>query len=103
MQHDPDLIFKALANPVRRQILEWLKHPAQYFAAHTYRVIDDQIWVCAGQFDLISPLSQSTMSKHLSILQQAGLIQSLKHGQWCYFTRNEALIADYLQFLQQTL
>ena len=103
MQLDPDLIFKALANPVRRQILEWLKHPEQYFAAQTYRLIDDHIWVCAGQFDLISPLSQSTMSKHLSVLQQAGLIKSHKHGQWCYFSRDEALIAHYLQFLQQSL
>ncbi|MCP5774335.1 transcriptional regulator, partial [Klebsiella pneumoniae] len=30
---DPDLIFKALANPTRRQILEWLKSPEQYLSA----------------------------------------------------------------------
>jgi DNA-binding transcriptional ArsR family regulator len=103
MQFDSDLIFKALASPIRRQILEWLKHPEQYFAPNTYRLIDEQIGVCAGQFDLLSHLSQSTMSNHLSVLQRAGLITAHKHGQWCYFSRNEALIQHYLQFLQQTL
>ncbi|MBV8634924.1 MAG: helix-turn-helix transcriptional regulator, partial [Burkholderiaceae bacterium] len=29
---DIDAIHKALANPVRRQILAWLKEPDQYFA-----------------------------------------------------------------------
>lgn len=29
---DIDLIFKALANPTRRQILEWLKHPKQFLS-----------------------------------------------------------------------
>lgn len=30
---DIDAIFKALANPTRRQILEWLKHPSDYLSA----------------------------------------------------------------------
>ena len=29
---DIDAIHKALANPVRRQILAWLKEPEQYFS-----------------------------------------------------------------------
>ena len=29
---DIDLIFKALANPTRRQILEWLKTPEKFLS-----------------------------------------------------------------------
>jgi len=64
---DTEAIYKALANPIRRDI------------------------------------SQSTMSNHLSVLQQAGLIQVTKYGQWSYFSRNEALIQEFLQHLQHAL
>ena len=48
-------------------------------------------------------VSQSTMSNHLSVLQQAGLIKVEKYGQWSYFSRNEALIQQYLDHLKQAL
>jgi len=88
---DIDLIFKALANPTRRQILEWLKHPEQFLS-------EEQ---CGG-FKR-GKVSQSTMSNHLSVLQQAGLIQAEKYGQWSYFSRNEALIQQYIDYLQNSL
>jgi ArsR family transcriptional regulator len=43
------------------------------------------------------------MSNHLSVLQQAGLIKVEKYGQWSYFTRNEALIQQYIEHLKQAL
>lgn len=97
---DTDAIFKALANPMRRQILQWLKQPEHYFPEQTYRL---DYGVCAGQIEKLGKLSQSTISNHLSVLQQAGLITLQKHGQWSYFSRNEALIQQYLEFLQNTL
>ncbi len=39
----------------------------------------------------------------LSVLQQAGLIQVEKYGQWSYFSRNEALIQQYIEHLQRSL
>ncbi|MFT4020433.1 MAG: transcriptional regulator, partial [Acinetobacter sp.] len=33
---DIDAISKALANPLRRQILQWLKQPSQYFPVEEY-------------------------------------------------------------------
>jgi len=39
----------------------------------------------------------------LSVLQQAGLIQATKYGQWSYFSRNEALIQEFVDTLQQSL
>lgn len=98
---DIDLIFKALSNPLRRQILQWLKAPEQYFPM--LETQDVNRGVCAGQIEALGNVSQSTMSNHLSVLQQAGLVLVQKHGQWCYFSRNEAVIQSYIQHLQQAL
>ena len=98
---DLDLIFKALANPIRRQILEWLKSPEQYLSVEECGGF--QRGVCAGQIEKLGQVSQSTMSNHLSVLQQAGLINVEKYGQWSYFTRNEALIQQYIEHLKQAL
>ena len=98
---DPDLIYKALANPIRRQILQWLKNPAQYLSSEAGG--DFTRGVCAGHIERLGQVSQSTMSNHLSVLQQAGLIIANKHGQWSYFSRNEALIQQYIEHLQQHL
>ena len=98
---DIDLISKALANPTRRQILEWLKKPQQYLSEE--QCGDFGRGVCAGNIEKLGNVSQSTMSNHLSVLQQSGLIQSEKYGQWSYFSRNEALIQQYIDYLQNSL
>ncbi|MPW45506.1 transcriptional regulator [Acinetobacter guerrae] len=98
---DVDAIFKALANPTRRQILQWLKQPAQYLSADECGNFERG--VCAGHIERLGNVSQSTMSNHLSVLQQAGLIKVEKYGQWSYFSRNEALIQQYLDHLKQAL
>ena len=98
---DIDLIFKALANPTRRQILEWLKKTEQFLSSDECG--DFRRGVCAGHIERLGNVSQSTMSNHLSVLQQAGLIQVEKYGQWSYFSRNEALIQQFIEHLQQHL
>ncbi|MBJ9983967.1 helix-turn-helix transcriptional regulator [Acinetobacter sp. S40] len=98
---DVDAIFKALANPTRRQILQWLKQPAQYLPMEECGNFERGI--CAGHIERLGNVSQSTMSNHLSVLQQAGLIKVEKYGQWSYFSRNEALIQQYLDHLKQAL
>ena len=98
---DIDLIFKALANPTRRQILEWLKNPEQFLSEEQRGGFNRG--VCAGNIEKLGNVSQSTMSNHLSVLQQADLIQAEKYGQWSYFSRNEALIQQYIDYLQNSL
>ena len=98
---DVDLIFKALANPTRRQILEWLKAPEQFLSIDECG--DFKRGVCAGHIERLGKVAQSTMSNHLSVLQQADLIRVEKYGQWSYFTRNGALIQQYIEHLKQTL
>lgn len=99
---DTEAIYKALANPIRRQILQCLKEPERYIADEECGT-DFSRGVCAGQMEKIAPISQSTMSNHLSVLLQAGLIEVTKYGQWSYFSRNEALIQKFLQHLQHAL
>jgi ArsR family transcriptional regulator len=98
---DADAILKALANPVRRDILAWLKTPHAYFEerpGHTF-----EHGVCAGHIDSRCGLSQSTVSSHLAVLQRAGLISATKVGQWIFFRRNEAVIAAFLRQLNQDM
>ncbi|AZY49913.1 ArsR/SmtB family transcription factor [Bordetella avium] len=89
-------ILKALAHPVRRNILLWLKEPQRHFGGQEHSL---DIGVCAGQFERCG-LSQSTVSTHLAILQRAGLVQSKRVGQWVFYQRNEAVIAEFMQILK---
>ncbi|CAM4432223.1 ArsR/SmtB family transcription factor [Bordetella pseudohinzii] len=92
-------ILKALAHPARRNILAWLKEPERHFAGQEHPL---DIGVCAGQFERCG-LSQSTVSTHLGILQRAGLVQTRRMGQWVFYQRNEATIAEFLKTLQTEL
>lgn len=100
MQLDIDEVIKALAHPVRRDILQWLKAPQAYFTDQDHPL---DIGVCAGQIDQRTGLSQSTVSAHLATLQRAGLISSRKVGQWNFFKRNEETIQAFLTHISQTL
>lgn len=93
---DPDVIHKALANPVRRQILCWLKTPEKYFSEQEYPL---EVGVCAGMIDRHAGLSQSTVSAHLAVLQRADLVTSKRVGQWVFFSRNEETIQAFLNHI----
>lgn len=88
---DRDAILKALANPVRRQMLDWLKKPEQHFSADLHPL---EMGVCANQFERCK-LSQSTVSAHLATLVACGLLKQRRVGQWVFYTRNEDVIAAF--------
>lgn len=73
---DEMTVIKALAHPVRRNILRWLKEPARYFGDLRH---PSDMGVCAVDFR-VSGLAQSTMSVHLVTLSKADLIISNKVG-----------------------
>ena len=97
---DVDTIIKALANPARRDILSWLKHPEQEFPEQKSSYADG---VCVGQIYARAGLSQSTVSAHLATLQRAGLLTSKRVGQWVYYQRNEAVIEAFTAHIKQAL
>jgi len=95
-----DAIHKALANPVRRQILAWLKDPARNFAHQEH---GHDLGVCAGMIDARCGLSQSSVSAHLATLQRAGLVTQRRMGQWIFYKRDEATVKAFLERMNDEL
>jgi ArsR family transcriptional regulator len=59
--------------------------------------------LCACQLTELLNVSGATVSRHLSVLQQAGLIDSRKEGRWVYFKRVKPAGTDALfQWLEDT-
>lgn len=96
---EADEIFKALAHPVRVEILNWLREPEKHFASQEHPL---EMGVCASQFERCG-LSQSTVSAHLATLHRADLVTTKRIGQWIFYKRNEETIAAFLKHVNKTL
>jgi ArsR family transcriptional regulator len=97
---DIDAIYKALTNPVRRQILSWLKTPTLYFDQPGFSV---ELGVSVGLIEARVSLSQSTVSAHIAVLRDAGLIQAHRVGQWIFVRRDEAVVSAFLARVSQDI
>ena len=75
-----DRIFEALASTVRREILAYLS--AQELTAGDI----------AGRFDMSAP----AVSRHLSVLEVAGLVSSERRGQYVYYQLNRDNLVNTL-------
>ncbi|SAL10560.1 transcription regulator ArsR [Caballeronia peredens] len=97
---DANLIHKALASPLRRDILAWLKMPDEAFAheqsAFGHGVPSNAIQTRSG-------LSQSTVSAHLALLVEAGLLVSTRVGPFVLMSRNEPVIRAFVAQMQSSL
>ncbi len=69
---DEAALFKALADPARLAILATLARN------------DHEVCVC--DFTSGLDLNQSTVSHHLKILKDAGLVSSVRRGTWGYYS-----------------
>ena len=98
---DIQLTISALNNPVRRQILEWLKDRSTFPPALPEHAELDG--VCVAYIQEKAKLSQSTISSYMSALKQAGLVQSDRHGQWTFYRRDEDNIRRFLTAMQDEL
>ncbi|MDT8715707.1 helix-turn-helix transcriptional regulator [Clostridium sp. 19966] len=98
-------IFKALSNETRLNILIWLKESDKYFPVQSHSLEESNFTkgVCVGCIKEKSGLSQSTTSEYLSMLQQAGLLECKRIGQWTYFRRNEAFIKNFFEEIGKEL
>ncbi|HEX8544650.1 MAG TPA: helix-turn-helix transcriptional regulator [Pseudomonas sp.] len=95
-----DTSIRAIAHPLRRQILVWLKDPQLYFPEQAY---GQNFGVCFGQVTLRCSLSQSTVSVHMDSLKRAGLIDLNKHGNVHFYKRNENAIQSFKELLTSHL
>lgn len=91
---DANLIHKALANPLRRDILGWLKLPAESFPEGQ---VDFRRGVPVSALQTRSGLSQSTVSAHVAVLLEAKLLVSTRVGQWIFLSRNEDVIRRFAE------
>ena len=85
--------IRALASTRRLQILEWLKDPVAHFPPQ----VDGDLLndgVCGALIAEKLGVSQPTVSEHLKILSQAGLIRSKRIKQWTFYRRDEMRIEE---------
>ncbi|NYT85480.1 ArsR/SmtB family transcription factor [Pollutimonas harenae] len=94
--------IKAMASEVRMSILRYLADAKKHFG-HQWSANPEEFGVCMTLIAEAMNISQPTTSRHLDILKQAGFIIVRKHQKWSYCKRDEAVIQDYLAWLQQQL
>jgi ArsR family transcriptional regulator len=75
-------VFKAIADPTRREIL------------HLLRKEEMSAGEVAAHFDMTKP----TMSHHFSVLKEANLITSRREGQTIWYALNTTVLEDVLSW-----
>lgn len=76
-------LFKALNDPIRRDILKYLREQ------------DLTAGEIADRFDISKP----SISHHLELLRNAGLVTSEKQGQFIYYSINTTVLDDVLEWI----
>lgn len=76
-------VFKALNDPTRRAILDMLKRGDR----------------TAGEIADAFAISKPSISHHLDLLKQAGLIEALRQGQFIRYSLNTTVLDETLQWL----
>src|SRR4030095_3389838 len=88
LEDDVESVFRARASDRRLLILEWLKRPRAHFRA---QVDGDLVrdGVCGVLIAEKLGVSQPTVSEHLKILSQAGLVSAKRVKQWTFYKGEE--------------
>ena len=92
--------LRALANPRRLQILEWLKDPVAHFPP---QVDGDLVrdGVCGVLIARKLGVSSPTLSEHMRVLTAAGLVRGKRIKQWTFYKRDERRIAAIKQAIAE--
>ena len=77
---NPSKVFDALASDVRRKILAYLSETD----------------MTAGEIATYFEISKPSLSKHLSVLENAGLVESHKKGQFVHYKLVEKNLTNTL-------
>ena len=80
-----NILFKALNDSTRREILELLKEKD----------------LTAGEIADHFHISKPSISHHLDLLKQAGLVESLKQGQFITYSLNTSVVDEILKWVIQ--
>ena len=85
INHSVNILFKALNDASRREILEMLKDR------------DMTAGEIADQFQMSKP----SISHHLDLLKQAELVTAVKEGQYIYYSLNTTVMDEVLKWVIQ--
>src|SRR2546425_10732559 len=91
-----DLMLQAVADPTRRRILRALKERGGC-------AIGKDEGLCASDIEERVRLSQPTISHHMSLLTEAGLVEAQKLGLWVWYRGNESAMREFTGRLEQRL
>ena len=75
--------FRALADPTRRDIVQLLRSGP----------------LTSGEIAQHFPVAWATVSRHLAVLRDAGLILAERHGQQVVYELNTTVLEDLIQHL----
>jgi len=95
----PAALFRALASDRRLLILHWLKDPRANFRP---QVDGDLVrdGVCGVLIAEKLGISQPTLSEHMKVLVQAGLVIPTRIKQWTFYRRNEERVREAKKTMQ---
>ncbi|WP_256206756.1 ArsR/SmtB family transcription factor [Nocardioides luteus] len=94
--------LKALANPARLQIMNWLLDPHGEFSQWEPIADRDEVGVCVSHIQAKSGLAQSTVSSYMATLERAGLVRSTRIGKWIHYKRDEDMMSRLAEALRGT-
>lgn len=77
-------LFKALSDETRLAIV---------------RQLQEQDEMCACEFVACCRVAQPTVSHHLKVLREAGLVHTERRGQWIYYRLDHAKLAAMREWL----
>ena len=92
--------LKALANPARLQIMNWLRDPHGEFSQWEPIADRDEVGVCVSHLQAKSGLAQSTVSSYMATLERAGLVRSTRIGKWIHYKRDEDMMSQLAEALR---
>ena len=98
---EPELlaVLRALDNERRLQILRWLKEPTRHFRPQVDGdLVEDG--VCGLLIAEKLGLSQPTVSEHMRVLVQSGLVRAKRIKQWTFYRRDEQRLLAALRTLR---
>ncbi len=75
-------VFKVLSDPTRREILQLLKESD----------------LTAGEISDNFKISKPSISHHLSLLKNAGLVEANREGQHIYYSLNTSVFEDLIHW-----
>jgi ArsR family transcriptional regulator len=79
------IVAKAVGDPIRLQLVDVLKKHAGK--------------VCVCELVPLFELSQPTVSHHLKVLREAGLVGSERRGLWAYYYVNRDALKEFEEWL----